>query len=155
MGHTHTAVCKMVFRQIAQRADARIQGMLGPKMLATWNSPTGPKTIFFYIQSCLYYFLNKIRDCCFAIPFYCGIAKWLLVFAGPSDMMRPAHALSLKQNTSLAVTGAIWTRYCFVVTPRIYVLGACNATLSVVGLVQLARIAVYEQTKDKEQAVSE
>merc|ERR1711976_225330 len=131
--HTHTAVCKMVFRQIAQRADARIQGMLGPKMLATWNSPTGPKTIFFY----------------------CGIAKWLLVFAGASDMMRPAHALSLKQNTSLAVTGAIWTRYCFVVTPRIYVLGACNATLSVVGLVQLARIAVYEQTKDKEQAVSE
>merc|ERR1711879_826181 len=116
----------MVFRQIARSVDLKIQSKMSPKMLESWNSPTGPKTVFFY----------------------CGIGKWLLVGAGASDMMRPAKALSAKQNTSLAVTGLIWTRYCFQVQPRILVLAACNFTLSVVGFVQLARIAYYEQTKD-------
>lgn len=116
-----------MFRQLTKRVDSRLQGFMNPKVRDYWNSPTGPKTIFFY----------------------CGIGKWLLVFAGASDMMRPAHALSAKQNTSLAVTGLIWTRYCFVIKPRVYVLAACNFSLSIIGLIQLARIAHYEQTKSK------
>merc|ERR1711981_1079601 len=100
---------------------------MSPKVKDYWNSPAGPKTIFFY----------------------CGIGKWGLVFAGASDMMRPASSLSLRQNSSLAITGAIWTRYCFVITPRIYILAACNFSLACVGLTQLARIAHYESTKDE------
>ena len=115
-----------MLRKIALSMDSKIQTFLSPSMKKFWNSDTGPKTIFFY----------------------CGIGKWLLVAAGASDMARPAYALSAKQNTSLAVTGFIWTRYCFVVKPRILVLGACNFSLGVVGLVQLARIAYYEQTKE-------
>lgn len=120
-----------MLRQVATRFDIKIQNALSPKMKTFWNSETGPKTIFFY----------------------CGIGKWMLVGAGASDMMRPAHALSAKQNSSLAVTGFIWTRYCFVVKPRILVLGVCNFSLGVVGLIQLCRIFHYEQTKVVEDPV--
>lgn len=44
--------------------------------------------------------------------------KWSLVIAGISDLARPAEKLSLTQNLALVATGAIWTRWCFVISPR-------------------------------------
>jgi len=44
--------------------------------------------------------------------------QWGLVLAGISDFARPAESLSLSQNAALVCTGAIWTRWCFVIKPR-------------------------------------
>lgn len=44
--------------------------------------------------------------------------QWALVLAGVSDFARPAESLSLTQNLALMGTGAIWTRWCFVIKPR-------------------------------------
>ena len=44
--------------------------------------------------------------------------QWCLVLAGISDLARPAESLSLTQNLALMATGAIWTRWCFIIKPR-------------------------------------
>lgn len=44
--------------------------------------------------------------------------KWSLVIAGISDLARPAEKLSLTQNLALMATGTIWTRWCFIISPR-------------------------------------
>lgn len=44
--------------------------------------------------------------------------QWGLVIAGISDFSRPAEKLSLTQNGALMATGAIWTRWCMIITPR-------------------------------------
>lgn len=44
--------------------------------------------------------------------------QWSLVIAGISDLARPAEKLSLTQNLALVATGTIWTRWCFVITPK-------------------------------------
>lgn len=46
------------------------------------------------------------------------LAQWGLVIAGISDFQRPAEKLSLTQNGALMATGAIWTRWCMIITPR-------------------------------------
>ncbi|XP_016963946.1 mitochondrial pyruvate carrier 2 [Drosophila biarmipes] len=70
-----------------------------------WQSPAGPRTVFFWAPA----------------------FKWTLVLAGLSDTLnRPAANISLNQCASLAVTGLIWSRYSFVITPRNYSLLAVN-----------------------------
>ena len=46
------------------------------------------------------------------------VLQWALVLTGVSDFARPAESLSLTQNAALMATGAIWTRWCFVIKPR-------------------------------------
>uniref|UniRef100_A0A8R1IEM0 Mitochondrial pyruvate carrier n=1 Tax=Caenorhabditis japonica TaxID=281687 RepID=A0A8R1IEM0_CAEJA len=57
--------------------------------------------------------------------------------------MRPADKLSLYQNSALFATGAIWTRYCLVITPVNYYLSSVNFFVMCTGLAQLCRIAHY------------
>lgn len=45
-------------------------------------------------------------------------SQWALVLAGISDFYRPPEKLSLTQNLALTGTGAIWTRWCFIIKPR-------------------------------------
>ncbi|KAI3627856.1 hypothetical protein CBS14141_001857 [Malassezia furfur] len=86
-----------------------------------WNGPTGPKTVFFWAPA----------------------MKWGIVLAGINDLFRPADQISVAQNTALALTGSIWVRYCFVITPVNYSLAAVNFFVGSTGLVQLARVAQY------------
>ena len=44
--------------------------------------------------------------------------QWAIVLAGISDLARPAEKLSFTQNFSLMCTGAIWTRWCFIIKPQ-------------------------------------
>ena len=46
--------------------------------------------------------------------------KWAIVIAGAADFFRPPEKLSLTQNGALTATGLIWTRWCFVITPKNY-----------------------------------
>jgi len=77
------------------------------------------------------------------IHFWAPLMKWSLVVAGFGDMLRPANKLSLNQSISLFATGAIWSRYSMVITPKNYMLFAVNLFLAFVGAQQLARIAHY------------
>ncbi|KAG2026184.1 hypothetical protein GB937_002335 [Aspergillus fischeri] len=75
-----------------------------------------------------------------------GIKTWALVIAGISDFGRPAEKLSLTQNAALMATGAIWTRWCFIIKPRNILLAAVNFFLGCVGVVQVTRIFMYRRS---------
>ncbi|PLB49294.1 UPF0041-domain-containing protein [Aspergillus steynii IBT 23096] len=91
-----------------------------------WNSPVGVKTVHFWAP----------------------VMKWALVIAGISDFSRPAEKLSLTQNGALMATGAIWTRWCMIITPKNYLLAAVNFFLGCVGVVQVTRIVNYRRSLD-------
>lgn len=86
------------------------------------------------------------------VHFWAPVMKWALVLAGIGDFARPADKLSLTQNAALTATGAIWTRWCFVITPQNYLLAAVNFFLGCVGVAQLTRIAMYNASQKKLQA---
>lgn len=72
--------------------------------------------------------------------------KWGLVLAGASDLTRPASQLSLTQNLALMSTGAIWTRWCFVIKPKNLFLATVNFFLFIVGATQVTRILTWQQS---------
>ncbi|KAI9852813.1 MAG: Mitochondrial pyruvate carrier 2 [Thelocarpon superellum] len=72
--------------------------------------------------------------------------KWALVLTGVSDFYRPADKLSLTQNVALTATGAIWTRWCFIIKPKNMLLAAVNFFLGCVGSVQVFRILSYQRS---------
>ncbi|KAF7587893.1 hypothetical protein BBP40_006599 [Aspergillus hancockii] len=92
-----------------------------------WDSPVGVKTVHFWAP----------------------VMKWALVIAGISDLSRPAEKLSLTQNGALTATGAIWTRWCMIITPRNYLLAAVNFFLGCVGVVQVGRILSYRRSLEQ------
>ncbi|KAI0096389.1 UPF0041-domain-containing protein [Nemania sp. FL0031] len=98
-----------------------------------WDSPIGFKTVHFWAP----------------------VMKWALVIAGIGDFARPADKLSVTQNAALTATGAIWTRWCFVITPQNYLLAAVNFFLGCVGIAQLTRIAMYNSSQKKLAASTE
>ncbi|MCJ1368692.1 Mitochondrial pyruvate carrier 2 [Acarospora aff. strigata] len=88
-----------------------------------WHSPVGVKTVHFWAP----------------------VMKWALVLAGVSDFSRPAENLSLTQNIALTCTGAIWTRWCFIIKPQNLLLAAVNFFLGCVGVTQVTRILLYRR----------
>lgn len=75
--------------------------------------------------------------------------KWALVLTGASDFTRPAEQLSLTQNFALLCTGAIWTRWCFIIRPKNIFLASVNFCLFIVGAAQVGRILNYQQSLKK------
>ncbi|EKG17879.1 hypothetical protein MPH_04828 [Macrophomina phaseolina MS6] len=47
---------------------------------------------------------------------------------------------------ALTATGAIWTRWCFIIRPRNLFLAAVNFFLGCVGLIQTSRILLYRSS---------
>ncbi|EMC94542.1 hypothetical protein BAUCODRAFT_73558 [Baudoinia panamericana UAMH 10762] len=130
------------FRTFAQRrayasATESASAVEAPKVVEEsgftkfWNSPVGPKTVHFWAP----------------------IMKWGLVLAGAADFARPASALSIPQNAALMTTGAIWTRWCFVIKPRNLFLASVNALLACVGLTQVTRALMYQQSLKGQEGV--
>ncbi|GKT45935.1 putative mitochondrial transport protein fsf1 [Colletotrichum spaethianum] len=78
--------------------------------------------------------------------------QWALVLAGVADFARPAEKLSLTQNGALTATGIIWTRWCFIIKPKNYLLAAVNFFLGVVGVVQCSRILMWQSSQKKSAA---
>lgn len=90
-----------------------------------WNSPVGIKTVHFWAP----------------------VMKWSLVIAGISDLARPAEKLSLTQNLALVATGTIWTRWCFVISPRNILLATVNFFLACTGAAQVTRIFLWRRSQ--------
>ncbi|TFB01009.1 Mitochondrial pyruvate carrier 3 [Trichoderma ghanense] len=86
------------------------------------------------------------------VHFWAPVMKWALVLAGISDLARPAEKLSFAQNFSLTCTGIIWTRWCFVIRPKNYLLAAVNFFLALVGITQITRIGMHNMSKKDEEA---
>lgn len=111
-----------MYKTICRIADKVINPILPSFAKPAWNHPSGPKTVLFWAPA----------------------IKWLLVAVGLTDLARPAEKVSVPQNIALCTTGAVWTRYCFVVVPiNPYVAGA-NFLVGCTGLVQLMRVVNYE-----------
>ncbi|KAJ9623136.1 Mitochondrial pyruvate carrier 2 [Taxawa tesnikishii (nom. ined.)] len=72
--------------------------------------------------------------------------KWGLVLAGAADFARPAENLSLSQNAALMATGAIWTRWCFIIRPKNLFLASVNFLLFCVGATQTTRVLLYHRS---------
>ncbi|CAI6258864.1 unnamed protein product [Periconia digitata] len=128
-----------------------------------WNSPVGPKTVhFWYVHLSRFLVLShlSLRFARKRIPTrqliirasperfrtLAPIMKWGLVIAGASDFARPAEQLSLTQNAALMSTGAIWTRWCFIIRPQNMFLAAVNFFLFMVGATQVGRILSYQRS---------
>lgn len=76
----------------------------------------------------------------------CLTAQWGVAIAGAADFARPASQLSISQNAALVATGAIWTRWCFVIKPRNVFLASVNFVLFCVGTAQVTRALLYQQS---------
>lgn len=70
--------------------------------------------------------------------------KWALSIANLIDYKRPVDKVSIPQQTALAVTGLIWTRWSFVINPINYNLAAVNLALACTGLYHISRKLVYD-----------
>ena len=103
-----------IYRALVKTFDPLVPTKLRP----IWDSPAGPKTIFFWAPA----------------------VKWVIVCAGISDLKRPVEKISLGQTLSLAATGVIWTRYSMVIKPKNYVLMSVNVFIAATNLAQLGRI---------------
>ncbi|XP_046553924.1 mitochondrial pyruvate carrier 4-like [Haliotis rubra] len=109
-----------IYRSMIAAADKFVPHSLVP----LWNSPAGPKTIFFWAPT----------------------FKWALVIAGIGDIARPPEKLSLYQSSALAATGCIWARYSLVIIPKNYNLFMVNIFVGLTGIFQLSRIFTYRRS---------
>ncbi|GAA5969926.1 hypothetical protein JCM11641_008087 [Rhodosporidiobolus odoratus] len=112
-------------------ATAPASSSLSARLAALYNSPAGPKTVFFWA------------------PMF----KWGLVAAGLKDLSRPAEVISVPQNLALTATGLIWVRYSFVITPVNYSLAAVNTFVAGTGIMSLYRAWDWRQKTPAQQAV--
>ena len=95
---------------------------LSDKVKRTLNHPAGPFTIFFWAP----------------------LTKWALSASNLVDYKRPTDKMSSMQQASLAMTGLIWTRYSFVITPVNYSLALVNFALFLTSSYHLTRVLIYD-----------
>ncbi|PAV57811.1 hypothetical protein WR25_20143 [Diploscapter pachys] len=117
---------RMLYQALCKVGDRVVYPALPAFAKPAWNHPAGPKTVFFWAPT----------------------IKWCLIGAGLADLARPADKLSASQNTALAGTGFIWTRYCLVITPINYYLSSVNFFVGCIGLTQLIRVAYYRRMEE-------
>ncbi|XP_042042634.1 mitochondrial pyruvate carrier 4-like [Salvia splendens] len=89
---------------------------MNSKLRHLWNHPAGPKTIHFWAPT----------------------FKWGLSIANASDFSKPPETLSYPQQTVIAISGVIWSRYCFVIKPWNLNLFGVNSAMACTGLYQLS-----------------
>lgn len=87
------------------------KALTGPSIPSAISSvvshPAGPMTIFFWAPT----------------------TKWFLSANNLMDLNKPTEKISIAQQTALTLTGLIWTRYSFVITPVNYNLALVNIVL--------------------------
>lgn len=126
-------------------------------VMAYLTGPVGPKTVHFWapvmkvrIQQPGNSTYHRPPICLYEIANSCVLQQWGLVLAGAADFARPASQLSITQNMALMATGAIWTRWCFVIKPRNLFLASVNFLLFCVGTTQVSRVLMWRKSQDGE-----
>ncbi|XP_012054822.1 PREDICTED: mitochondrial pyruvate carrier 2-like [Atta cephalotes] len=108
-----------------KRLMLKIASVLPEKFRAAFLHPAGPTTIFFWAPT----------------------FKWGLVIAGIGDINRSVDTISLSQTASLAVTGAIWSRYSMVIIPKNYNLLSVNLFVCATGAYNFIRGLLYQMAQ--------
>ncbi|CAD7705437.1 unnamed protein product [Ostreobium quekettii] len=90
---------------------------MASRFQAFLNHPAGPKTIHFWAPT----------------------FKWGISIANIADLQRPPEQVSYPQQTAIAATGVIWSRYSTQIIPVNYNLLSVNMFMAVTGLYQLSR----------------
>lgn len=103
-----------------------IRHEMAARLRALWEHPAGLKTVFFWAPT----------------------MKWGLVLASISDMQRPVAEVSVPQCSALAVTGCVWTRWSFVITPVNPNLALANLFVAATNIYQLSRVYRGEPKDD-------
>jgi hypothetical protein len=85
----------------------------------------------------------------FTIFFWAPMMKWGLSVANLVDYKRPVDKLSIPQQTALVITGLLWTRWSFVITPVNYNLALVNFALALTGIYHMSRKLVYDPFAEK------
>ncbi|XP_076380834.1 mitochondrial pyruvate carrier 2 [Megalopta genalis] len=106
-----------------QKLMIKIASFLPEKLRTVFLHPAGPTTVFFWAPT----------------------FKWGLVAAGIGDINRPPNTISLSQTASLMITGAIWSRYSWIILPRNYNLLAVNAFTCLTGTYNFIRGLLYQR----------
>ena len=75
----------------------------------------------------------------FTIFFWAPTFKWMITFSNIGDLNKPAELISPNQQIAIFVTGILWTRYSFVVTPINYNLAIVNVFMGASAAYQLYR----------------
>lgn len=81
------------------------------------------------------------------VHFWAPIMKWGISLANLADMRRSPETISLPQQTAVALTGLIWSRYSLIITPKNWNLFAVNMFMGGTGLTQLYRKITYDPSK--------
>jgi hypothetical protein len=71
--------------------------------------------------------------------FWAPASKWLLSANNLVDLKKDTNKMSFANQFALTITGVIWTRYSFVISPVNYSLAAVNAVLGVSSGYHLSR----------------
>lgn len=98
-------------------SDFKMSAMGFPVLASFLRHEAGPSTIFFWAPA----------------------MKWGLSIANLMDLQRPVDTISVSQQLALCTTGAIWTRFAFVVKPKNYNLASVNLALCLTGGYHLFR----------------
>lgn len=80
----------------------------------------------------------------FSVFFWAPIGKWLLSGTNIIEYKKPVDTITGPQQAALALTGLIWTRYAFVISPANYSLAAVNFALFTTGSYHLGRKYIYD-----------
>ncbi len=88
-----------------------------PKLSALVGSPAGPFTIHFWAPT----------------------FKWCITIANIADLSKPVELVSTPQQCAVTLTGLLWSRYSFVITPVNYTLFSVNVFMAGSGIAQLYR----------------
>jgi mitochondrial pyruvate carrier 2 len=75
----------------------------------------------------------------FTIFFWCPWFKWGIVISNIRDLEIPAQNISMPQQTAVALTGIVWSRYATQIIPRTFNLLAVNLFMGVTGMYQIFR----------------
>ncbi|KAM3142980.1 hypothetical protein pb186bvf_005043 [Paramecium bursaria] len=75
----------------------------------------------------------------FTIFFYTPLIKWGISITNIGEMKRPVEQVNTLQQCVIALSGALFTRWCYVITPRVMMLVVCNFCMSLTGIYQLHR----------------
>ena len=86
----------------------------------------------------------------FTIHFWAPSFKWAITIANLADINRPTNLLSTPQQTAVAATGIIWSRYSTVITPVNWNLFSVNILMAATGCYQLFRIATSTSAETPE-----
>ncbi|CAD8176711.1 unnamed protein product [Paramecium octaurelia] len=75
----------------------------------------------------------------FTIFFWTPLAKWGISIANIGDMRKPVEQVNTLQQCVITLTGLLFTRWCFIIRPRVYNLVLCNFCMAQTGIYQLYR----------------